>query len=117
MNTIALPKFPILFSLWLGSFLSSLDSTIVANIMNRVAEEFSESSKKQWIATSFLLTNTAFQPLYGKLSDITGRKSALLTAQFFFWPWVLINMFCQKRHGILNSKSHMWYWCRRIECY
>ncbi|AJP40785.1 AQG_2a_G0041730.mRNA.1.CDS.1 [Saccharomyces cerevisiae] len=92
---LALPKFPILFSLWLGSFLSSLDSTIVANIMNRVAEEFSESSKKQWIATSFLLTNTAFQPLYGKLSDITGRKSALLTAQFFFGLGCLLTCFAR----------------------
>ncbi|EDO15512.1 hypothetical protein Kpol_467p24, partial [Vanderwaltozyma polyspora DSM 70294] len=81
---LSLPKFPILVSLWLGSFLSSIDSTIVANIMNKVAEEFQESQEKQWIATSFLLTNTAFQPLYGKLSDITGRKFALLTALSFF---------------------------------
>lgn len=83
-HNLSLPKLPILTSLWLGSFVSSLDGTIVANIMNRVAEEFSESDKKQWIATSFLLTNTAFQPLYGKLSDVTGRKFALLMAYFFF---------------------------------
>lgn len=83
-HNLSLPKLPILTSLWLGSFVSSLDGTIVANIMNRVAEEFSESDKKQWIATSFLLTNTAFQPLYGKLSDVTGRKFALLTAYTFF---------------------------------
>lgn len=81
---LALPKLPILFSLWMGSFLSALDGTVVANIMNPVAEEFQQSELKHWIATSYLLTNTAFQPLYGKLSDITGRKFALLTAHFFF---------------------------------
>ena len=83
-HNLNLNKVPILVSLWLGSFLSSLDSTIVANIMNKVAEQFGESQNKQWIATSYLLTNTAFQPLYGKLSDIIGRKIALLLALAFF---------------------------------
>lgn len=92
---LALPKPPILVSLWLGSFISALDGTIVANIMNRVAEDFEESDKKQWIATSFLLTNTAFQPLYGKLSDITGRKFAVLTAHFFFALGCLLTCLAQ----------------------
>lgn len=92
---LSLPKLPILTSLWLGSFIGSIDGTIVANIMNRVSEEFQESDKKQWIATSFLLTNTAFQPLYGKLSDITGRKFALLTAHFFFALGCLLTCFAQ----------------------
>ena len=80
----SLPKGHILFTLWMGSFLSSIDGTIVANIMNKIAEEFHESNEKQRIATSFLLTNTVFQPLYGRLSDITGRKFSLLTAHLFF---------------------------------
>lgn len=94
-HNLSLPKRPILYSLWMGSFLGSIDSTIVANIMNRVAEEFAESDKKQWIVTSFLLTNTAFQPLYGKLSDITGRKTALLTAHFFFLVGCLLTCFAR----------------------
>lgn len=94
-HNLALPKLPILVSLWLGSFVSSLDGTVVANIMNKVAEDFSESDKKQWIATSFLLTNTAFQPLYGKLSDIAGRKFALLTAYLFFGVGCLLTCFAQ----------------------
>ncbi|KAL3241240.1 Vba1p [Nakaseomyces bracarensis] len=92
-HNMSLPKVPIVLSLWLGSFLSSLDGTIVANIMNKVAEEFHESDKKQWIATSYLLTNTAFQPLYGKLSDLTGRKFAVLTAHFFFGLGCLLTCF------------------------
>ncbi|SMN20169.1 similar to Saccharomyces cerevisiae YMR088C VBA1 Permease of basic amino acids in the vacuolar membrane [Maudiozyma saulgeensis] len=94
-HNLSLPKIPIIFSLWMGSFLSSIDSTIVANIMNGVAEEFQESNKKQWIATSYLLTNTAFQPLYGKLSDIVGRKFAVLTAHFFFGLGCLLTCFAQ----------------------
>lgn len=94
-HNLSLPKLPIIISLWLGSFLSSIDGTIVANIMNGVAEEFQESNKKQWIATSYLLTNTAFQPLYGKLSDVTGRKFAVLTAHFFFGLGCLLTCFSQ----------------------
>ncbi|CCE64155.1 hypothetical protein TPHA_0G03150 [Tetrapisispora phaffii CBS 4417] len=81
---LSLSKGPILTSLWLGSFLSALDATIVAVIMNRVAEDFNASNQKQWIATSYLLTNTAFQPLYGRLSDIIGRKYTQLIVPFFF---------------------------------
>lgn len=92
---LSLPKFPILFSLWMGSFLSALDGTVVANIMNPVAEEFQQSELKHWIATSYLLTNTAFQPLYGKLSDITGRKFAVLTAHFFFGLGCFLTCFAQ----------------------
>ncbi|AGO10416.1 AaceriABL040Wp [[Ashbya] aceris (nom. inval.)] len=91
----SLPKAPILTSLWLGSFLASVDASIVANIMNKIAEEFHESDKKQWIATSFLLTNAAFQPLYGRCSDIVGRKCALLIAQSFFLLGTLLTCFAR----------------------
>ena len=37
-----------------------------------------------WIATSYFLTLTSFQPLYGKLSDIFGRKACLLFAYAIF---------------------------------
>ncbi|AAS50731.1 ABL040Wp [Eremothecium gossypii ATCC 10895] len=91
----SLPKAPILTSLWLGSFLASIDASIVANIMNKIAEEFHESDKKQWMATSFLLTNAAFQPLYGRCSDIVGRKCALLIAQSFFLLGTLLTCFAR----------------------
>lgn len=92
---MSLHKVPIMFSLWMGSFLSAVDGTVVANIMNGVAEEFKESDKKQWIATSYLLTNTAFQPLYGKLSDLTGRKFAVLTAHLFFGLGCFLTVFAR----------------------
>lgn len=102
---MSLPKAPILYSLWMGSFLGSLDSTIVANIMNRVAEEFEASDKKQWIVTSFLLTNTAFQPLYGKLSDITGRKTALMVAHSLFMIGCLFTCFSTSLEQFAISRA------------
>lgn len=81
----------ILPALWIGSFLSALDSTIVANTLTSISEDFHKESMKSWIATSYLLTNCSFQPLYGKVSDIIGRKWPLMFAQFCFGLGLLLS--------------------------
>ncbi len=83
----------ILPAIWMGSFLAAMDGTVVANIMNGIASDFQQEDLKSWIATSYLLTNTAFQPLYGKVSDIVGRKYALMFAQFFFGFGCFLSIF------------------------
>ncbi|KAJ2682548.1 hypothetical protein GGH99_004693, partial [Coemansia sp. RSA 1285] len=45
-----------------------------------IANEFNALSKAQWIVTSNLIAVTCLQPIYGKLSDITGRKIAVYLA-------------------------------------
>lgn len=85
----------ILPALWMGSFLAAMDGTVVANIMGNIAAEFEQEDMKSWIATSYLLTNTAFQPLYGKVSDIVGRRNALMFAQFFFGLGCFLSIFAQ----------------------
>ncbi|ODV95864.1 hypothetical protein PACTADRAFT_2171 [Pachysolen tannophilus NRRL Y-2460] len=95
-RNITLPKDQlrkILAALWIGSFLSALDSTVVATTMVGIASEFDDVKNVSWIATSYLLTNTVFQPLYGKTSDIVGRKLCLLFAQFWFTLGCLICCF------------------------
>jgi len=74
----------IITSLWLGSFLSAADSTIVSTTANTIASSMNGSEKLAWIATSYLITNTIFQPLVGKFSDVFGRRTILLVAQFWF---------------------------------
>ncbi|KAF9997551.1 hypothetical protein BGZ79_008750, partial [Entomortierella chlamydospora] len=66
--------------LMLGIFLSSLDQTIVSVITTKIANEFQGLTEIPWIGTSYLLTSTTFQPLYGKASDIFGRKATFLFA-------------------------------------
>lgn len=77
-------RWSIISALWIGSFLCAIDGTIVATTMTGIASEFNQLEMVSWIATSYLLTNCAFQPLYGKISDVFGRKSTLLFAQFWF---------------------------------
>ncbi|KAF9100467.1 hypothetical protein BGX29_006542 [Mortierella sp. GBA35] len=64
----------------LGVFLAALDQTIVSVCTTKIANEFKALNEVAWIGTSYLLTATAFQPLYGRFSDIFGRKSVFLFA-------------------------------------
>ncbi|KAF8891479.1 member of the major facilitator superfamily [Gymnopilus junonius] len=67
-----------------GIFLCAMDQTIVVSSYASIGSELNQLQNTSWIATSYLLTVTSFQPLYGKLSDIFGRKSCLLFAYIIF---------------------------------
>ncbi|KAG9063552.1 hypothetical protein KI688_004436 [Linnemannia hyalina] len=64
----------------MATFLASLDGTIIATALPRIASDFSANKEMSWVATAYLLTFNAFQPLYGKFSDIFGRKAMILFA-------------------------------------
>lgn len=51
-----------------GTFLAALDGTIVATTLSVVGSEFGVSNSISWLGTSYLMTQTAFQPLYGRFS-------------------------------------------------
>ncbi|KAG0054308.1 hypothetical protein BGZ83_011513 [Gryganskiella cystojenkinii] len=63
-----------------GVFLASLDQTVVSVCTTKIASEFDSLNEISWIGTAYLLTSTAFQPLYGKGADIFGRKASFLFA-------------------------------------
>ncbi|KAI9282199.1 major facilitator superfamily domain-containing protein [Sporodiniella umbellata] len=79
------PLYAILSGLWIGVVLSSLDASIVAAIYPRIGTEFKKSNEIIWIATSYMLSYTALQPLYGRISDVFGRKSAVLFSSIVFF--------------------------------
>ncbi|KAI8575503.1 hypothetical protein K450DRAFT_261509 [Umbelopsis ramanniana AG] len=72
--------------LQLTLFLAALDGTIVSTAMPTIGSEFNQMSIVSWVATAYILTFDAFQPLFSKFSDICGRKVILLvgTAIFLF---------------------------------
>ncbi|KAG6377721.1 MFS general substrate transporter [Boletus reticuloceps] len=71
---------PIFASLALCCVISAFDSATVATIMPTISEAFNAGSVAAWVPSAYMLTSTSFQPLYGRFSDIFGRKSALCTA-------------------------------------
>lgn len=86
LHEVAIPAniVSVICSLWLGTFLSAADTTIVTTTANTIASNMNGNELLAWVATSYLITNTIFQPLVGRLSDVFGRKTVLLIAQFWF---------------------------------
>jgi len=68
----------IVFGIMLAMFLGALDQTIVATALPTIGRRFGEIENLSWIVTAYLLTSTAVTPLYGKLSDMYGRRAMLL---------------------------------------
>ncbi|MDP9799824.1 EmrB/QacA subfamily drug resistance transporter [Catenuloplanes nepalensis] len=70
----------ILAGLMMGMFLAALDQTIVATAIRTIADDLHGFSVQAWATTAFLITSTISTPLYGKLSDIYGRRRFFLAA-------------------------------------
>jgi MFS family permease len=62
----------------LSLFLAALDQTIVATALPAIVRDFDGLSLVSWVSTGYLLASTAMVPIYGKLSDLYGRKPVLL---------------------------------------
>ncbi|KFY29650.1 hypothetical protein V494_08587 [Pseudogymnoascus sp. VKM F-4513 (FW-928)] len=65
-------------------FLSGFDGTITASTYAVIGSEFNAANTISWLTTSYLVTSTAFQPLYGRFSDILGRRACFFTATLTF---------------------------------
>ncbi|CAG8588813.1 11999_t:CDS:2, partial [Racocetra fulgida] len=72
--------FLVVLGLGCAVFLAALDQTIVSTALPKIVSDFNGLDQIAWVATSYLLTTTSFQPIYGKLSDIFGRKATFLGA-------------------------------------
>src|SRR5947199_7930838 len=74
----------ILSGLLLGMFLAALDQTIVSTAIRTIGDDLNGLSMQAWVTTAFLVTSTIATPLFGKLSDIYGRKPLFMLAISIF---------------------------------
>jgi EmrB/QacA subfamily drug resistance transporter len=74
----------IILGLMLAMFLSALDQTIVATALATIGRAYGDVESLTWVVTAYLLAATVVVPIYGKLSDIYGRRPALLTGIAIF---------------------------------
>ena len=89
----------ILVGLMMGMFLAALDQTIVATAIRTIADDLKGLDEQAWATTAYLITSTIVTPLYGKLSDIYGRKKFFLTAISVF---VVGSMLCTLSQSMLQ---------------
>lgn len=74
----------IILGLMLAMLLGALDQTIVATALPTIGAAFSDFANLSWVVTAYLLAATVATPLYGKLSDIHGRRVMLLISVAVF---------------------------------
>ncbi|MBF6332832.1 MDR family MFS transporter [Nocardia transvalensis] len=74
----------IMGGLVLGMLMAALDQTITATSVRTIADDLGGYSAQAWVTTAYLITATLTMPLYGKLSDMHGRRPYLLAAIVIF---------------------------------
>lgn len=74
----------VMSALMLAMLLAALDQTIVSTALPRIANDLHGLSKYSWVATAYLLTSAVSTPLYGKISDMYGRKKIFQSAIIVF---------------------------------
>ena len=64
----------VIYGLMAGMFLASLDQTVVGTSIRTIADDLHGLSEQAWVTTAYLIVSTIATPIYGKLSDIFGRR-------------------------------------------
>ncbi len=64
----------VIYGLMAGMFLSALDQTVVGTAIRTIGDDLHGLDQQAWVTTAYLITSTISVPIYGKLSDIFGRR-------------------------------------------
>ncbi|KAI0786081.1 amino acid permease ScVBA-like protein [Abortiporus biennis] len=87
-------------------FLATTDATIVSATLPAISSQLRASqSEYTWVGVSYMLTQTGFQPLYGKLSDIVGRKTVLYTSMLIFVIGSLLCGLAQNMKWLIMARA------------
>jgi EmrB/QacA subfamily drug resistance transporter len=95
----------VMSGLMLAMFLAALDQTIVASAVRVVADDLNGLSMQAWATTSYLITATITTPLYGKLSDLYGRKPLLVIAMSVFLVGSVLSGFATSMYELAAFRA------------
>ncbi|KAK6531757.1 hypothetical protein TWF694_002928 [Orbilia ellipsospora] len=91
--------------LLLGVFISNADGSFVLATNGVISSEFGRLDDASWLVTVYMLSMCALQPIFGKLSDIYGRKSMLLISYTFFGAGCLYSGIAQTLNGVIIGRA------------
>lgn len=83
----------VIYGLMAGMFLSSLDQTIVGTAIRTIGDDLHGLNDQAWVTTAYLITSTIAVPIYGKLSDIFGRRPLYIFGIVVFLLGSLLSAF------------------------
>ena len=86
----------VVLGVMLSIFLAAMESTVVSTAMPRVVASLGGLAIYSWVFSGFLLTSTVTMPLWGRLSDLLGRRRVFLGGLTIF----LVHHFRAKREGL-----------------
>jgi len=89
----------ILAGLMLGIFVAAIDNTIVATAMGTIVADLGGLDKFVWVTSAYLVTEMAGMPIFGKLSDMYGRKRFFVLGILLF---LLGSVLCGTAHNIVE---------------
>ncbi len=83
----------VIYGLMAGMFLSALDQTIVGTAIRTIGDDLHGLNEQAWVTTAYLITSTIATPIYGKLSDLFGRRPLYIFAITVFILGSLMSSF------------------------
>ncbi|KAK0632631.1 major facilitator superfamily domain-containing protein [Immersiella caudata] len=86
-------------------FLAALDITIVTVAIPTITQEFHSTAGYTWIGSAYMLASAAMAPMWGKVSDIWGRKPIMLIAVGIFWVGSLLCAMSRNMGMLIASRA------------
>ncbi len=88
-----------------GMLLAALNATLVATALPTIVTDLGGGDQISWVITAYLLTSTSTTPLYGKISDLYGRKAVYQTAIVIFIIGSLACGFAQETWQLIAARA------------
>ncbi|KAJ3113148.1 hypothetical protein HDU96_003743 [Phlyctochytrium bullatum] len=110
LDAVLVPLPPLRFYLVLAAillilFLSQLDTSIVATALKAIVADLGDAPMIPWIGSAYLLTCTASAALYGRMSDVVGRKPVILFAIAVFAVGSIVCSYCTTMEGLIIGRA------------
>ncbi|MEL6983192.1 MAG: MFS transporter, partial [Actinomycetota bacterium] len=91
--------------LMVGLFLSSTEQSVVATALPTMAGELGGANRLAWVVSAYLLTSTIVTPLYGKMSDLYGRRIVYQTAIAVFLVGSVLCALAQTMNQLVAARA------------
>jgi EmrB/QacA subfamily drug resistance transporter len=95
----------VLVGLMAGMFLAALDQSIVGTALPRIVSDLGGLNHLSWVVTAYLLTSTASTPLWGKISDLYGRRPTFQAAIVVFVAGSLVSALASDMAVLIGGRA------------